>query len=71
MAQARRDGEGWLLVENHCPICAAASQCTRLCANELDVFERVLGPDARVTRVEHMLDGARRCAYRVLPLARS
>lgn len=71
MAQARRDGEGWLLIENHCPICAAASQCTRLCANELDVFERVLGPAARVTRVEHMLDGARRCAYRVQSLTPS
>ncbi len=65
MAQALCDGEGWLLIENHCPVCAAARQCTRLCANELQVFESVLGPGARVRRVEHILEGARRCAYRI------
>ena len=65
MAQVLQDDQGWLLVENHCPICAAARQCTRLCANELGVFEAVLGPDAQVRRVEHVLEGARRCAYRV------
>ncbi|PHS21169.1 MAG: transcriptional regulator [Robiginitomaculum sp.] len=67
MAEVKRDGEGWLLIENHCPICAAARSCTRLCANELDVFTRVLGPTARVVREEHMLSGARRCAYRITP----
>jgi predicted ArsR family transcriptional regulator len=30
---------------------------------ELDVFQRVLGPDCSVGRVEHMLAGARRCVY--------
>ena len=65
MADVVRDGEGWLLIENHCPVCAAASACTRLCANELNVFKTVLGAEAEVARTEHMLDGARRCAYRV------
>jgi len=61
-ARKRRDGS-WILVENHCPICAAAEFCQGLCAGELDLFRRVLG--AKVERTEHMLDGARRCVYRI------
>ena len=53
-----------LLVENHCPICAAAETCTGLCDKELEVFQSVLGVD--VERTEHILAGARRCAYRVM-----
>jgi len=64
MAEAKRDGKGWLLVENHCPICSAAKACANLCANELKVFQDVLGPDITVEREEHILAGARRCAYR-------
>jgi predicted ArsR family transcriptional regulator len=60
-----------LLVENHCPICAAARACQNFCRSELDVFRRVLGPDVQVERVEHQLAGARRCAYRIVSLSRS
>ncbi len=55
----------YLLIENHCPICAAATVCTGLCQAELDVFRRVLGEDTAVERVEYLLTGDRRCAYRV------
>lgn len=65
MAEATKDGRDWLLIENHCPICSAAKACTRLCANELNVFSDVLGKDVTVAREEHILAGARRCAYRV------
>ena len=58
-------GDGFLLVENHCPVCAAARTCQGLCASELEVFRRVLGPDVTVERSDHILAGARRCAYRV------
>lgn len=54
-----------LLVENHCPICLAASACQGLCGAELAVFRRVLGPRVSVERTEHILAGARRCAYRI------
>jgi predicted ArsR family transcriptional regulator len=54
-----------LLIENHCPICAAARACTNLCAGELRVFQQVLGPGVTVERIDHILAGARRCAYRV------
>ncbi len=56
-----------LLVENHCPICEAATECQGLCAKELDVFREVLGTAVQVERVEHIQGGARRCAYRVTP----
>ncbi len=65
MAEAKKDGRDWLLIENHCPICSAAKACTGLCANELKVFSDVLGKDATVTREDHILTGARRCVYRV------
>lgn len=59
-------GGGFLLVENHCPICAAAAACQGFCRAELAIFQAVLGPDALVERVEHVLAGARRCAYRII-----
>lgn len=66
MAEVRSLPDGALaLVENHCPICSAARACAGLCGAELDVFREVLGRGVRVERTEHILSGARRCAYRV------
>jgi predicted ArsR family transcriptional regulator len=74
LAQAR-DAEGYmaetevqadgslLLIENHCPICAAATSCQGFCRSELQVFQRVLGEGCQVERAEHLLSGARRCVY--------
>lgn len=69
MAEWRREGGGWLLVENHCPICAAATACQGFCDAELRVFRDVLGPGVEVERVEHAVAGARRCAYRITTTA--
>ena len=39
MAEASRQRDGsFLLTENHCPICAAASECQGLCREELVLF---------------------------------
>jgi predicted ArsR family transcriptional regulator len=65
----RNDGS-WLLVENHCPICAAARACQGLCGGELEVFRSVLGERVSVERIEHILAGARRCAYVIQPRPR-
>jgi predicted ArsR family transcriptional regulator len=66
MAEVQTDDDGTLLfVENHCPICEAATECQGLCAKELDVFQHVLGSDVEVERTDHIQAGARRCAYRV------
>ena len=65
MATVRKAGDGWLLVENHCPICAAARACQGFCRSELELFREVLGAGVEVERVEHVLAGGRRCAYSV------
>lgn len=59
------DDGSFLFIENHCPICAAATVCQGFCRAELMVFEQVL--QARVERTEHILQQARRCAYRIRP----
>jgi predicted ArsR family transcriptional regulator len=69
MAEVRRDGEGFLFIESHCPICAAANACQGFCSTELELFRAVLGKSASVERSEHILAGDRRCVYRVKPLA--
>lgn len=66
MAEVQRQDDGsYLLIENHCAICAAARSCTGLCASELACFQAVLGEEVRVERISHILSGAARCAYRV------
>lgn len=64
MAHTEESGEGeMLLVENHCPICAAAACCQGFCRAEQAVFQAVLGDGASVERVEHIVGGGRRCTY--------
>ena len=66
MAGMKRErGGGFLLVENHCPICAAATACKGFCSTELDLFQTVLGPRVTIERVEHIVAGDRRCAYSI------
>jgi predicted ArsR family transcriptional regulator len=65
MAAWQREGDGYLLVENHCPICAAATECQGFCRAEAELFQKVLGKDVSVERTEHIVSGDRRCAYRI------
>jgi iron-sulfur cluster biosynthesis transcriptional regulator SufR len=68
MAEVQTQADGsFLLIENHCPICAAATACTGLCAKELEVFQSILGDDTTIERVEHIIAGERRCAYQIIP----
>lgn len=67
MAEYRKEQDGFLLIENHCPICAATGACQKLCRSELELFSKVLGPTMRVEREEHMVNGSRRCVYRIRP----
>lgn len=67
MAECRKDKEEYLLIENHCPICAATGICQKLCRSELELFSQVLGPRVRVEREEHIVNGSRRCVYRIRP----
>ena len=66
MAEVRRGDDGsFLLVENHCPICAAANACQGFCSTELELFRSVLGPGVSVERAEHIIKGDNRCVYKV------
>ncbi|WP_018628584.1 helix-turn-helix transcriptional regulator [Niabella aurantiaca] len=67
MAGIQKEEGNFLLVENHCPICAAAASCQGFCAAELKIFKTVLGKTVEVERVNHILKGARRCAYKITP----
>ena len=66
MAECSVDSTGEIrLVENNCPICAAAQRCPGLCSGELNLFRLLLGEQATVERTEHILGGERRCVYRI------
>ena len=62
--QKTADG-GYMLVENHCPICAAATECQGFCRAELNTFRQALGEKVSIERTDHIVSGARRCAYRI------
>jgi DeoR family suf operon transcriptional repressor len=59
-------GGGFVVVEHNCAIWAVASKYGQACASELDFIQAVL-PEASVERTQHMIDGARRCAYTICP----
>ena len=71
MAEVSEDTDGsLLLLEHHCPVCAAATECQGICRYELETFQRALGDDVRVERTDHLLSGDARCTYRITPRAR-
>ncbi len=55
----------WLLLENHCPICSIATVCQGFCRSELETFQKLFKGSATVERTDHILLGARRCAYNI------
>ena len=65
MAEVRLLPDGWMLIENHCPICRAATNCQQFCKSELEIFQRLFEGNATVLRTDHLLEGARRCAYKI------
>ncbi len=68
MATVTVEDDIYWLLENHCPICAAATKCVNFCRSELQLFQHLFRDIALITREEHIVEGARRCAYKVVPL---
>jgi predicted ArsR family transcriptional regulator len=67
MADMSQEEDGsWLWWESHCPICAAARACRGFCRSELALFRQLLAP-AGVEREQYLLEGDRRCLYRIRP----
>lgn len=67
MAEVRTQDGTLELVEHHCPICAAATQCQSFCRSELSLFQTLL-PGTQVERTEHLLSEGTRCVYRITPI---
>lgn len=65
MAEVRLIPNGWLLIQNHCPIYNAAQSSQHYCHGELRLLTTLLAGRATVERTDYLLDGARRCAYKV------
>lgn len=65
MAEWEKKQNSYLLIENHCPICTAATECPEFCRSELKNFRQLLGKDVQVEREDHIIKGARRCVYKI------
>ena len=65
MAEVRLIPNGWLLIQNHCPVYNAAQSSRHYCHSELLLFSTLLAGRAIVKRTDYLLDGSRRCAYMV------
>jgi DeoR family suf operon transcriptional repressor len=60
------DQTGWRIIERNCAIFDIALRYGHACSSEID-FLRAALPDAQITRVRHMVEGATHCAYEVRP----
>ena len=65
MAEWHAEGDECVLLLNHCPIYTAVKACPGLCKSEMATLQKVLGDDVSIERTEHIVNGDRRCAYRI------
>ncbi|MBW8687840.1 helix-turn-helix transcriptional regulator [Chitinophaga rhizophila] len=65
LAEWKAEEDGFVFIENHCPICCAATQCANICESELNTFRALMGEDVNVSRVDHIIAGNRRCVYKI------
>lgn len=69
MAEWKKEDETYYFIENHCPICAAATACQGFCRAELQNFIKLLGPKYEIKRTQHILAKDRRCVYEIKNVA--
>ena len=55
----------FVVIEHNCAIAAVANRYGQACTSEIDFIRAVL-PEADVTRISHMVNGDRRCAYDIV-----
>jgi len=65
MAEWKKVDDDYFLIENHCPICAAATECQGFCRAELKNFKSLIGKEYKVERVKHIITDGQRCVYRI------
>lgn len=66
MAEWSKESDGYFFIENHCPICTAATKCDGFCLAELENIQKLLGEKVQVERTEHTVKSSRRCTYRIV-----
>ncbi|MFD1166337.1 helix-turn-helix transcriptional regulator [Sphingobacterium daejeonense] len=65
MAEWKKVDDIYYFIENHCPICAAATECQQFCKAELKNFRSLLGPELKIDRIKHILADENRCVYKI------
>lgn len=65
MAEWEEKEGAYFLIENHCPICAAATECQGFCRAELKNFKSLIGQEYNVERVQHIITDGQRCVYKI------
>lgn len=68
MAEWKKENGEYFLIENHCPICTAATECQGFCRAELKTFKQLIGKEYSIERVKHIIAGDQRCAYKIVPI---
>ncbi|MCE0493935.1 helix-turn-helix transcriptional regulator [Vibrio salinus] len=68
MVELQKAPDHFLLIENHCPICRAATRCPEFCQSELHIFQILLQNSCNIVRQEHIVSGQRRCTYKITRL---
>jgi DeoR family suf operon transcriptional repressor len=65
---SKGDGDDdFVLTENNCAVHRVAENHPAVCALELTLLRRVLGPDVEVTRKSHAMTGDAVCSYCIRP----
>jgi len=67
LAEWKKEDGTYYFIENHCPICCAAQECDNICTSEMNTFVSIVGNEVNVSRQEHIINGARRCVYKITP----
>jgi predicted ArsR family transcriptional regulator len=61
------EGDTLLVTEHNCAVYKVAEHHPVVCAQELSLLRRVLGPDVEVTRQSHAMAGDAACTYCIRP----
>lgn len=67
LAEWSAAGPGYVLTENNCAVHRVAEHHPEVCAMELTLMRRVLGPEVEVTRTSHAMAGDAVCSYCIQP----
>ena len=65
MAEWKKENGAYFLIENHCPIYTAATECQWFCRSELKNFKQLIGDNYEVEREQHIVSGGQRCTYKI------